>query len=417
MTMGTLRLAHLYLDGEISERRRDWPGRNLRPDPFTGLPLMQEIVDALTQPLTEEEKHPLVARTPRHSGLLPAAGEADLQRLFPESGWTDGMPIVLPTVERVAEMLTGTDHDPDEVVGRMSVTTHNERLEYTVELVAVNAVMAGARPEHLPVILALAASQEPSLPSSTTSFGRMVVVNGPIRDQIGMNYSAGALSPFNYANAVIGRAYTLLSINFGGAKLSENFTATFGHTTNYNNMCCAENEALSVYEPFHVQKGFKAEESTVSLFRGWNVLNLGMGPAQRMAQMFKGALGMTQTATYFVMDPLVAKNLVNEEGFTTKQARAADEAEDVFGKVHVLVNNAGVGGGGPMQFSTYKDWDFVLGVNIGGVVSGLVTLLRAVPDEAPVAKRQELLKHFGTLLYNPLYDKQQQVGPFQPRDD
>jgi hypothetical protein len=290
-------------------------------DPVTGLPLMQEIIDALTRPLTREEKKPVIARTPRHPRLLPRDTEDNLRRLFLEKGWTDGMPIILPTKERVAEMLTGSDHDPDEVVGRMSVTTHDERLEYTVELVAVNAVMAGARPEHFPVILALAASQEPSLPSSTTSLGRMVVVNGPIRDDIGMNYGAGALSPFNYANAVIGRAYTLLSINFGDAKLSENFTATFGHTTNYNNMCCAENEDLSFYEPFHVQKGFKPEESTVSLFRGWNVLNLGMEPAQRMAEVMKGAMGMTGTAT-FVMDPLVAKNLKNEEGFMDKQELA-----------------------------------------------------------------------------------------------
>ena len=125
-------------------------------DPVTGLPLMQEIVDALTRPLSEEEKHPVVARSPRHPRLLPSAGEADLHRLFLENGWTDGMPIVLPTEELVAEILTGTDHDPEEVIGRMLVTTHNERLEYTVELVAVNAVMAGARPKHLPVILALA---------------------------------------------------------------------------------------------------------------------------------------------------------------------------------------------------------------------------------------------------------------------
>jgi len=69
----------------------------------------------------------------------------------------------------------------------MTVTIHQERLEYTVEKVAVNAVMAGAGPEHLPVILALAATEEPSMPSSTTSFARMAVVNGPIREEIGMN--------------------------------------------------------------------------------------------------------------------------------------------------------------------------------------------------------------------------------------
>src|SRR5208282_2941176 len=101
---------------------------------------------------------------------------------FLENGWTDGLPIILPTEERVAEMLTGTSHDPSEVVGQMTITTTQEKMEYTVEKVAVNAVMAGARPEHLPVILAIASAQEPAFPSSTTSFARMVVVNGPIRD-------------------------------------------------------------------------------------------------------------------------------------------------------------------------------------------------------------------------------------------
>ena len=110
-----------------------------------------------------------------------------------------------------------------KIVGRMTVTIHQEKLEYTVEKVAVNAVMAGAGPEHLPVILALAASEEASMPSSTTSFARMAVVNGPIREEIGMNSGLGALSPFNQANAVIGRAWTLMTINLGDARLGETF--------------------------------------------------------------------------------------------------------------------------------------------------------------------------------------------------
>src|SRR3990172_1601923 len=145
-------------------------------DPLTGRPLMQELVDALTLPLTEQEKNPAPVKRPKQPRLLPPDTESNLHRAFLEKGWTDGLPVVLPTEERVAEMLTGTDHDPQEIVGRMSVTTHEEKLEYTVEKVAVNAVMAGARPEHFPVILALAASQRPSLPSSTGSWASMVIV-------------------------------------------------------------------------------------------------------------------------------------------------------------------------------------------------------------------------------------------------
>ena len=292
-------------------------------DRVTGRPLMQELVDALTKPLTEQEKHPTIVRSPRHDRLLPPDTEENLNCLFLGNAWTDGLPIVLPTEERVAEMLTGTDHDPQELVGRMAVTTHEERYEYTVEKVAVNAVMAGARPEHLPVILALAASNQASMPSSTTSFISMMVVNGPIRNEIGMNCSSGALSPFNFANSVIGRAWTLMSINLGNAKIAENFTATTGNGVNYNNMCCGENEELSIWEPFHVQHGFKANENAVSLFRGWTVIGFGDGHAQRMAEVIKG-LGLGGAT--FIADPLAAKNLKNE-GFDTEQKLAAYLAE------------------------------------------------------------------------------------------
>jgi hypothetical protein len=321
-------------------------------DPVTGKPLMQEMVDALIRPLTEAEKNPKIIKKPKRPRRLKKDTEQNLHRLFLECGWTDGLPIILPTEERVAEMLTGTDHDPDELVGMMSVAYTQEMLEYTVEKVAVIAVMAGARPEHFPVILALAASQEPSMKSSTTSFGRMVVVNGPIRDQIGINYETGALSPFNYANSVIGRAYTLMTFNFGDAKLNENFTATFGHTSNYNNMFCGENEELSVWEPFHVQKGFKAEESTASLFRGWNVNNLGepagISPSKLMAEMMKGHHSMFPSFT-FVMDPLLTKSLKEEEGFNTKEDLCkwlADEVRPVKGPLMVpeMINIVVVGG-------------------------------------------------------------------------
>jgi hypothetical protein len=284
-------------------------------DPISGQPLMEELILALTQPLTEAEKNYQAEKRPEWPRLLKPDTEENLHRLFLESGWTDGLPIVLPTEERVAEMLTGTDHAPDENVGMMSITTHEERLKYTVEKLAAIAVMAGARPEHFPVILALGASGRPSIPSSTTSWGSMMVVNGPVRNEIGMNSGLGALSPVNYANSVIGRAWTLMSINFGDLRPGATLTASTGNTVNYNNMCCAENEELSVWEPFHMRKGFKAGESTVSLFRGWNVLNFNTGPAQRMLQVLKNLSGPFGGAFTFVCDPLVAKSLKRDEGY------------------------------------------------------------------------------------------------------
>jgi len=128
---------------------------------------MPEVIDALIRPLAEHEKHPKAARPTPRPRLLQPDTEENFHRLFLENGWTDGAPIVLPTEERVAHMLTGTAADPSQIVGQMSITIHQEKLEYTVEKVAINAVMAGAGPEHLPVILALAAGEEGSMPSST----------------------------------------------------------------------------------------------------------------------------------------------------------------------------------------------------------------------------------------------------------
>jgi hypothetical protein len=252
--------------------------------------------------------------------LLQPDTEENLRRLFLENGWTDGAPIVLPTEERVAHMLSGTAADPGEVVGQMTITIHQEKLEYTVEKVAVNAVMAGAGPEHLPVILALAASQETSMPSSTTSFGRMAVVNGPIREEIGMNSGLGALSPFNHANTVIGRAWTLMTINLADSRLGETFMGSTGNNMNYNNMLIPENEERSVWEPFHVRKGFNKEESTVSFFQGWSAIN-SMGaagccrPAQEEMLILMQAFPCIHSALTLVMDPLVAKHL-KEQGFS-----------------------------------------------------------------------------------------------------
>ncbi len=296
-------------------------------DPISGEPLMQEVIDALTKPLRDEEKRPAPLHRPRRPRLLEPDTEDNLRRLFIKNGWTDGLPIILPTEERVAEMLTGTDHDPQEVIGRMSVTPHEEKLEYTVEKVAVNAVMAGARPEHFPVISALAASQRALIPSSTGSWCHMVLVNGPIRNEIGMNCGSSALSPLNFANSVIGRSGTLMTINFGDINLAENFTGAAGNGFNYNNLCCGENQERSPWEPFHVQKGFKAAESTVSLFRGWSMQGFSVGPAQRMAQVMTG-LGFGNAT--FILDPLVAKTLKNE-GYKTKRVLAEFIAKEAKG--------------------------------------------------------------------------------------
>jgi hypothetical protein len=195
--------------------------------------------------------------------------------------------------------------------------------------------MAGASPKHLPVILAIASTGVTSLFSSATSMSRMVVTNGPIRKEINMNCGLSALGPFNQANAVIGRAWTLISKNLGGAKQGETYLGDIGNNTNYNNLCCAENEEAlpEGWNPLHVQKGFKPEESVVSLLGGWSLLNYAaykpyphheIMKEQLMSFETSGAgthhtLGINPgTQATFILSPITARDVKNE-GFDGKE--------------------------------------------------------------------------------------------------
>src|SRR5439155_6937412 len=231
-------------------------------------PVMQEVIEGLTTPFDGQGVGTIQydRSTPR---LVEADTEENLQRLFMESRWTDYLPIVLPTEERVAAMLAATRRKPDEGVGRMRPTHFREAWEYTVEKVAVNAVMAGARPGYFPVILALAATGVSARGSTTSSMAAMAVVNGPIRNEIEMNAGTGALAPYNHANATIRRAYGRLSQNLqGGAAARPTDRGSQGNNYAYNSITFPENEERSPWEPFHVQHGFRATDSTVSVFSG-----------------------------------------------------------------------------------------------------------------------------------------------------
>jgi hypothetical protein len=236
-------------------------------DPVNACSFIESVIGGLTRTLDGPDLAGLsyTRSTPR---LLEADTEDNLNRLFSENRWTDFAPVVLPTEERVAAMLAGTSRAADQVVGRLRPAAFREFWEFTVEKVAVNAVMAGANPEYLPVILAMAASGVSGRSSSTTSQATVALVNGPIRDEIGMNYGIGAFGPYSHANATIGRAYGLLSQNGqGGSVPDETYMGSQGNFLSYN-ATFAENEQASPWEPFHVQHGFRPEDSTVILVLG-----------------------------------------------------------------------------------------------------------------------------------------------------
>jgi hypothetical protein len=200
----------------------------------------------------------------RHVEL--AALEDDVEAAY-ERGWTDGLPVVPPTEARVLRMLQGTTRAPDEVVA----VVPPDLVECTVEKVAVNAVLAGCLPEHLPVVLACveaACTDEfnvHGLLATTWLSGPMVVVNGPVRRRLGMNSGGNAFGQGNRANATIGRALQLVIRNVGGGRPGGVDRATFGNPGKYT-FCFAEDEEGSPWEPLSVWRGFPEGASTVTLF-------------------------------------------------------------------------------------------------------------------------------------------------------
>jgi len=186
-----------------------------------------------------------------------------------EQGWSDGLPVVPPTPARVWRMLQGTNRPPDEVVG---VIPPNQNA-CTVEKVAINAVMAGCKPEYMPVVLAAveAALQDAfcmhGVLATTYHVGPVVIVNGPITKQIGMNSGINALGQGNRGNATIGRALQLVIRNIGGGRPGEVDRAAMGNPGKYT-FCFAEREADSPWESLAVERGFAADDSTVTLFAG-----------------------------------------------------------------------------------------------------------------------------------------------------
>lgn len=291
-------------------------------DPVSGAPVMQAVLAGLTTAPAAAVEAP--ERKPRARPMVGAASEDALHDLFLRNDWTDKLPIVLPTEARVARMLAHTSRRPDEIVGRMQPTSNRGKWEFTVEKVAVNAVMAGASPEYFPVILALASSGMTARSSSSSSGAAMVLVNGPIRDEIGMNSGIGAMGPFNHANATIGRAYGLLSQNLqGGSVPGETYMGSLGNSYAYNNVTFAENEERSPWEPFHVQHGFATSDSVATIFWGCRSTGFSLGLREgHWREHVRDLLVAVDPVAgpMLLLDPIVANQFVERGGFADKQA-------------------------------------------------------------------------------------------------
>jgi hypothetical protein len=228
------------------------------------------VIAGLTVGVTPAEQQTGLRLAPPRKRVAFNGSLTEVQDFFYGNGWTDGLPIIPPTEALLAEMLTGTHRRANEVV---TETFRPEARRITVEMVAINSIMAGARPEYLPVILATASVfgdlQFESMTRSVNSFAFAQLVSGPIAAEIGMEGGLNALGPGNRANATIGRALNLMFRTLGGAQLGVNATPTQGSALSYA-FAFTENVAGSPWDPFHVDFGFSATDSTVSvLLGGW----------------------------------------------------------------------------------------------------------------------------------------------------
>lgn len=190
----------------------------------------------------------------------------NINQLFYRRGWTDGLPIVPPTPERVGKMLQYTDYEPSDVIA----TIPPKYGEATIEKIAINAVMAGCIPPYLPVIIAavLAMSEEKfnlyGVQATTHLCAPLLIANGPIARELNFNCSYNAFGQGWRSNATIGRAIRLILLNIGGGIPGVLDRATLGQPGKYS-YCIAENEEQNPWEPLHVERGFKREESTVTV--------------------------------------------------------------------------------------------------------------------------------------------------------
>ena len=231
--------------------------------------VLEDIIAALTRPLTAEETSPKVpSEAPEKVPRMAFTGSLqEVNRFYYQKVWTDGLPIFPPTEAAVAEMLTGTDLPPDHVLGKIP----SRFGKATVEKIAVNAVMAGALPTYLPLIIAgVEAMADPVsnlgwVAVGTGSHTPCWIVNGPVRKDLQMNSGTGYLSPGNMANAAIGRALTLIIRNIGGDRKGIEDMGVHGHPGKYT-MVVAENEEESPWEPLHVEEGLQKEDNAISFF-------------------------------------------------------------------------------------------------------------------------------------------------------
>lgn len=279
---------------------------------WTSLPDWRPGCGSLSvDPANEPRLRAMAEGSPIRARRIDIGSQDDEVEFMFDQGFSDGLPLVPPTPERVLAMLSGTARDSQEVLGEMAPNLG----VVTVEKVAINAVMAGCKPEYLPVVLAAVEAiltddyNIHGVMATTMGASPVIVVNGPIRHRIGMNMGMSALGQGNRANATIGRAVRLVVRNVGGARPGETERSTLGNPMKFT-MCFAEWEERNPWTPLHVERGFEAEESVVTVFTMSSGPTLIVDQDSRTGSQLAGTLGQGLQAVmspkaYFATDCLL----------------------------------------------------------------------------------------------------------------
>ena len=287
----------------------------------TGQRASGEWIDDTLRRRAEESgllgRTPLAGRFPRQRVEVVRAADAveEVNARFEARGWTDGLPITPPTLDRVQALCAATARAPSEVLGEVDPL----RGEAVVEKVAANAVMAGCRPEHFPVVLAaVEAVLDPAfnmrgVQTTDENVAPLLIVSGPLAARLGLNAGFGALGPGWRANAAIGRALRLVMLNLGGGWPGAVSLAGLGQPGRYT-LCLAERDD-SPWPPLRVELGYRHDQTTVTVLRAETAINVTGGLAEVASVMASAASAFTmcyEGRVAVIVAPFVARRLAGE---------------------------------------------------------------------------------------------------------
>jgi hypothetical protein len=281
------------------------------------------VLDTLAERLTRHSNAPADTLAERFDG----GNDIDAQEMFFARGWTDGLPVVIPTAEKVDAMVAAAGRPAGDRIGPIPPRWR----EATLEKLAINAVLAGCRPDYFPVVLAAIEAlladdcQLYGIQTATNTTAPLLIVNGPIVGELEINARGNVFGQGVRANAAIGRAVQLVLRNIGGDLPGETDMATHGHAGKFT-ACIAEAEADSPWAPFHVERGFAPEDSTVTVIGAsapQNIFTYGCETGQDILDHLIGAtLGLGHNNIIFPTGPL----------FVLSPEHAATLARDGIGK-------------------------------------------------------------------------------------